>query len=647
MSDFRAIGGVSASLQSLLQDRMDLPDGVSTVPVIVGTPRIGKDDTPVKEDPRINLFLYRVSENGFLQNQEIPGTGNSGAYGHPPLSLNLHYFLTAFGNTQVQNNGTTLFDETIAQFLLGSAMRVLHDYSILTDQLLTVQPPIGVPILHPSLIGSYEKVKLVLEPISLEDVTKVWTALTLRYRLSAAYSITVIQIESTTKRTFPRPVGAPPNAYPPLTPSPALPGPYISVKVFGSPYIADVRVRRAGQTIEQSYPYARIGDTLILLGSDFSAASVSVELDSVIVPVTPVSSNRIEVVVPDIGTPAGPINPANLLQPGPRSISVIVADPSFPQGAVRSNAAVFMLIPRISPPVTYSSAPRTVTITGSRLFFPTLTGQTIISRAASDKSLYLTAAPDKIVVPIPDSLPMRGISALFSKPLPATVVLPAVPTMQVSINLTTVEVTLPASGPIPLEQLPQTLLLAIQNAAAANPPMTPEFVGLKAALVGTQVVLIAGGLTAAITAADAGGGTLASALGLNAAQPAGATHAYLSGDLSLFPTFSVTNPAVHIQIGATGADLSFRALNYLQDAATVLQAAIQAANPAPAFSAALVGVLGSQLLFIPGAAADIAFTPTIFDTQSILLLQLHAIYNVRVRVNAADSIDDVGLELPQ
>ena len=31
------------------------------------------------------LFLYRVTENGQLQNQELPGSGSTGAYGHPPL----------------------------------------------------------------------------------------------------------------------------------------------------------------------------------------------------------------------------------------------------------------------------------------------------------------------------------------------------------------------------------------------------------------------------------------------------------------------------------------------------------------------------------------------------------------------------------
>ena len=101
MSDFRAIGGVSATLQTLLTDRMELPNGVGGVPVTVGLPPFtAKDNEPHREDPRVNLFLYRVSENGYLQNQEIPGRGAGNGYGHPPLSLNLHYLVTAYGNVQ-------------------------------------------------------------------------------------------------------------------------------------------------------------------------------------------------------------------------------------------------------------------------------------------------------------------------------------------------------------------------------------------------------------------------------------------------------------------------------------------------------------------------------------------------------------------
>src|SRR5438876_7252742 len=133
MSDFRAIGGVSTTLRALLMDRMEMPDGLSSVPVTVGLPPFtSKDNEPHKEDPRLNVFLYRVTENGFLQNQEIPGRSPAGAYGHPPLSINLHYLITAYGNLEVASvNGGLIFDDTTAHFLLGSAMRVLHDVPIL------------------------------------------------------------------------------------------------------------------------------------------------------------------------------------------------------------------------------------------------------------------------------------------------------------------------------------------------------------------------------------------------------------------------------------------------------------------------------------------------------------------------------------
>src|SRR6202158_1956351 len=382
MSDFRAIGGVSASLQTLLQDRMELPDILSnvSVPVTVSAPRLNKDDLPAKEDPRINLYLYRVGENGFLQNQEIPGHGSPGAFGAPPLSLNLHHLVTAFGNHQLADGGTPLFDETIAHCLLGSAMRVLHDYRILTDELLTVKQPIGTPILHDSLLGSYEKVKLSLEPISLEDATKVWVALTLRYRLSAAYSITVVQIESKAKRRFPRLVGAPPSAYPPLSPVPAVPGPYIPVGVFSSPFINSVHVRRFGSSQEQVFPFASIRDTLILLGSGFAGGLVKVALDNVDVPVSPISSNRIEVIVPDSVVPGvGLIPPVDILEPGSQPLAVTIANPAFPQGAVRSNNGVFVLVPSITAPVAYSAGPpRTITVNGTRLFSAAMTGETVI-----------------------------------------------------------------------------------------------------------------------------------------------------------------------------------------------------------------------------------------------------------------------------
>src|SRR5262249_34470596 len=143
--------------------------------VTIGTPRSDvQNQFTTAETPRVNLLLFRVAENGWLKNQEIPGHNNPSAYGHPPLSLDLHYLLTAYGTRETASN----FQESLSHFLLGSAMRVFHDHAIVDDDLLTVRDPVGTRLLHDSLRGEFEKIKLSLEPVTLEDLSKVWTALT-------------------------------------------------------------------------------------------------------------------------------------------------------------------------------------------------------------------------------------------------------------------------------------------------------------------------------------------------------------------------------------------------------------------------------------------------------------------------------------
>jgi len=88
--------------------------------------------------------------------------------------------------------------------------------------------------------------------------------------------------------------------------------------------------------------------------------------------------------------------------------------------------------------------------------------------------------------------------------------------------------------------------------------------------------------------------------------------------------------------------IKFPSPTYIDVAAQTLQTAIQPVSPG-----AIVAVLGTQLLILPGAATKLAFGTTSSDATSVLLLQLHGLYNVRVRVNGSDSIDDISVELPQ
>lgn len=374
MSNFLAVGGVSATLQALLRDRMELPAGMvrTDLQVTVSTPQ-PEDDTQAAEPTRVNLFLYRATESGALKNQMIPGQGHPSEYGHPPLSLVLHYLLTAYGATD--DNG--LVNETRAHFLLGSAMRVLHDYPVITDALITMNSP-SIQILHTSLRGEFEHIKICLDPISLEDLSKVWTALTRPYRLSAAYTVSVVQIESRRIKTLAAPVLTR-RIHLAISKRPQISDVYRTPMLPGEP-IGDIR--------------AHVLQELTIEGENFRAARTWVKLgDLEPIGIQPASDSEVRIVVPDDTYPADadhplprPILAAEQLRPGPRTVEVQILRPTevvgggLDRGVVgvddrrqSSNHFVFLLAPEISGinPLSVTGggfAGAVLTVTGRRLF---------------------------------------------------------------------------------------------------------------------------------------------------------------------------------------------------------------------------------------------------------------------------------------
>ena len=646
MSDFRAIGGASATLQTLLADRMEQPFG-TPVPVTIGTPPFtARDNEQRAEDARVNLFLYRVTENGYLQNQEIPGRAPSGAYGHPPLSLNLHYLVTGYGTAEVRAGLATLFDDSTAQFVLGSAMRVLHDIPIITDSVRTQRAPSGSIVLHQSLRDEFEHMKISLEPLTLEDISKVWTALALRYRLSAAYVVNVVQIESRRARGFPRPVGQPLSPIRPPLPSDApSPGPMIYVLTIQTPTITEVRVIRAGTTVEQPFAYAAIGDEIVLRGTSLSGPITSVIIGDVEVPATSTDPMRVVARIPDAVVPgAGPIAPELQLQPGVRTVKVSVRDPLVPQSRFTSNDAAFMLVPSVIPAtLVVAAAPRRLIINGQRLIGPVSGGETVIGRSVVPRTAYLSATPTQIVVPLPDTLPTRGVNAIVGTALPNPIVLGAsAQTIDITIGGTvkSVVANLPAS--VPRSTIANALAGLIRDADPTN----PRFTGVRVDLWNDALVVVPGGLTEAITIADSGASTFAATLGLTGPPPAGATSGLLSGVLASPPPLSAVVPQLQVKVGAlVPLALSLVKPTTLAALATDLQAKINLGAPAE-YANARVVVSGGQLLVIPGAAGVVTFDPVPGDDTTVSELQLHARYAVRVRVNGAESMDAAVAELP-
>jgi hypothetical protein len=170
MSEATALGMVSESLKNLLEGEMVLSSNPTVTilsPEDAGTNR------------SINLFLYKVQENPMLKNmdwQVKPGVANQLV--PPPLSLNLYYLMTAY-ITNDQDTGNMGSHE-----ILGEAMRVFYENPIVPETYL----PEG-------LRGSREQIKIMLNTLDLEELSKVWATFTKAFQLSVLYEVSVVQLD--------------------------------------------------------------------------------------------------------------------------------------------------------------------------------------------------------------------------------------------------------------------------------------------------------------------------------------------------------------------------------------------------------------------------------------------------------------------
>lgn len=173
MADFTAVADVGETLITLLRDNMNIPN--PTASVVLLSPAAVED-----QNIRLTLFLYSVMENPHLKNQEMR-TLSPTQLAYPPLTLDLYYLLTAHASTQ-DTDGTLQEHE-----ILGRAMRIFSDNGILSGTTL-----------QGSLTGTDEDLRIVLNPMSLDDVNKIWTTFQeVPYRLSVSYLVTPVRIDST------------------------------------------------------------------------------------------------------------------------------------------------------------------------------------------------------------------------------------------------------------------------------------------------------------------------------------------------------------------------------------------------------------------------------------------------------------------
>jgi Pvc16 N-terminal domain len=202
-----AIGAVSAVLRNLLDNGLvDIGAPLSPVSVTAVAPdRIDLEDS--EAPPSLNLFLYRTSLNQGWAEVDLPAfDGNGTRVSSPPLALNLHYLLTAYGASDFQ-----------AEILLGYAMHLLHERPVLDRAAIrrALDPsPLGPSILPPEfqaltasdLADQLESVTVTQEPMDTEEMSRLWSAIQAHYRPTASYLVSVVLIEARRPVRKPLPV---------------------------------------------------------------------------------------------------------------------------------------------------------------------------------------------------------------------------------------------------------------------------------------------------------------------------------------------------------------------------------------------------------------------------------------------------------
>ncbi len=210
MSDYLAVGGVSAVLCSLLSTALGSGGPTTILGPTPGITATSPDLIPTgaNEQPRLNLFMYYIGLNPALRNLGLPSSNAQGTrLSNPELALDLHYLVTAYGSTQ--------FDPEI---LLAWAMKVFHDTPVVPSQTIQAaldglaqqhQPSTEASLISGSrLAEQIEHLRITPEVLTTEEIYRLWTSFQTAYRPSTAFQVSVVVIKDTQAFTSNLPVQA-------------------------------------------------------------------------------------------------------------------------------------------------------------------------------------------------------------------------------------------------------------------------------------------------------------------------------------------------------------------------------------------------------------------------------------------------------
>jgi hypothetical protein len=188
MATFSIIRSVTDALLTILKNDLS-PQVIPATSIIAAPPETVETVT----GQALILYLYQVLESPFLKN--VGGQAFVQTSGPPPpaqtvkvvrdpMALDLYYLLIPFSTV---NNFLDTYD------ILGAAMQSFHDHGTFSPGAL------GVATVAPEEANL--EYRLSMNPLSTSDLLRLWEAVHRPYRLSVAYVVRTVQIDSSLTTT--------------------------------------------------------------------------------------------------------------------------------------------------------------------------------------------------------------------------------------------------------------------------------------------------------------------------------------------------------------------------------------------------------------------------------------------------------------
>jgi hypothetical protein len=189
MATSTIIRSVTEALLKILQNDLAGPGGIMQAANIMAAPPEWVEK--VVTGQTLILYLYQVLESPFLKNvgsatstPSSPPGAQTVTVTRDPMALDLYYLLIPFST---ESNFLDTYD------ILGAAMQTFHDNGSFSPGAL------GVSTVQPAEANLVYR--LSMNPLATSDLLRLWEAVHRPYRLSVAYVVRTVLIDSSLSTT--------------------------------------------------------------------------------------------------------------------------------------------------------------------------------------------------------------------------------------------------------------------------------------------------------------------------------------------------------------------------------------------------------------------------------------------------------------